>query len=813
MAWTPLATRMASSSFPLVLCGPVLRHVAHDQVTVFVALRESRQVILSVYTGAVGLDRTKIAEGTGRTVALGELLHVAAVTAPVVSPAELTAETTYYYDLDFGAGQENLATPGVLASAGLSNPLALGGADLPTFALPPTNLANVRLVHGSCRKPHAPGRDALPAVADMIEGAGVNASLREFARGRPHQLLLTGDQIYADDVADVLLFMLADAATTLLGPDWEEELPSALLEGPAPTSADLAPGARAQLTLDAGLTSGVPERAYPKSHLVRFGEFCAMYLFTWSPVLWPAAADLPDAATVFGRTPEIDKKAAFDKESGRVKVFTESLGRVRTALANVPSYMIFDDHEVSDDWLMNRRWVAAANATATPKGGALASPLGSRVQQNALAAFAIFQAWGNTPERFGPGAAGEAGRALLTELDKWRGADDPTRAQIASRVGLPTAPLSTNDTVLTRPGGALNWSYRVAPRGAAYEILVLDCRTQRAYPPGADVLPAGLMSEAAVRSQITEVDRDERALTLVVAQTPFIGVAGIEDNQRAASSDAVWEKDVEAFSLNKTGFERVLSALVRRRTRVVVLAGDVHYSFAARLTYAATRPFGASVGVGTSISAVVAQFNSSSLRNQGEETLFSSVRLHDGGYNQGYVIKQLGPRVRRLGWNEAARARLQQGAGTTAVPQAVPVSWDAEPVVANPALFLDTTTPVNAPDWSYRIDFVRGTKPPVAPSPARPRLDVVPADTKAAAAVLKAVHAEYDRQLKSDRGSQIVGVNNVSELRFTVNAEGVPQLARQITWWRVTDREEVAGGAAAAFPITTFEVDLNPDKP
>jgi hypothetical protein len=40
---------------------------------------------------------------------------------------------------------------------------------------------------------------------------------------RPHQLFLTGDQIYADEVADVLLVALTDAGDTLLG--WKEELP------------------------------------------------------------------------------------------------------------------------------------------------------------------------------------------------------------------------------------------------------------------------------------------------------------------------------------------------------------------------------------------------------------------------------------------------------------------------------------------------------------------------------------------------------------------------------------------------------------
>ena len=51
----------------------------------------------------------------------------------------------------------------------------------------------------------------------------IKEALEQEPQKRPHQLFLTGDQIYADDVADVLLFMLMDASETLLG--WSEKLP------------------------------------------------------------------------------------------------------------------------------------------------------------------------------------------------------------------------------------------------------------------------------------------------------------------------------------------------------------------------------------------------------------------------------------------------------------------------------------------------------------------------------------------------------------------------------------------------------------
>jgi len=80
----------------------------------------------------------------------------------------------------------------------LSLGLATHGALLayPAFttpSLPPRDVNSLRLLHGSCRIPHGNGRDALKLADDLIGQAQINAL------ARPHQLLLMGDQIYADD--------------------------------------------------------------------------------------------------------------------------------------------------------------------------------------------------------------------------------------------------------------------------------------------------------------------------------------------------------------------------------------------------------------------------------------------------------------------------------------------------------------------------------------------------------------------------------------------------------------------------------------
>ena len=148
--------------------------------------------------------------------------------------------------------------------------------------LPPANLNNLRVLHASCRKPHGGGADALP-VGNAIVAAALGGSDH-----RPQQLFLGGDQIYADDVAVSLLYMLQDAAEAL--GLREEQLP---VKGGAKKGKDLKPAGREDVLGDddAGFTSG--ERA---SHLMTFADFALMYVFAWSDVLWPSSRDIPGFA-------------------------------------------------------------------------------------------------------------------------------------------------------------------------------------------------------------------------------------------------------------------------------------------------------------------------------------------------------------------------------------------------------------------------------------------------------------------------------------------------------------------------------------
>ena len=225
MTWTTLASRL--NDLPHVLAGPLLRQVTPKSVTVWVAVRKPGSVSLTV----VDASGHQMMSDSRHTVTLGTNLHIVAVTAKTPAPV-LTEGVVYRYDMTFnfdGLPSESLEV--ATANAKLAH-LSVGKPG-PTFCLPPQDINQLRLICGSCRIPHGNGKDAFPIADDLIGPAAGNPAMR------PHQLLLTGDQIYADDVAPIMLMMLSDAAHVLLG--WDEILPVATDHGGPATGTQLVP--------------------------------------------------------------------------------------------------------------------------------------------------------------------------------------------------------------------------------------------------------------------------------------------------------------------------------------------------------------------------------------------------------------------------------------------------------------------------------------------------------------------------------------------------------------------------------------------
>src|SRR5687768_10181808 len=221
MAWKKLSERL--QSLPLVLSGPLLRRVDANSTTVWLATIDPCKVTLRVYeTDTNASHRDLRQEGTRNTMRLGDHLHVVAITAK----GALNWGKLHLYDLRFAVrtSDDDITPIPVSSGSGLFDPDILADTpdkakklllystdevtvgmippDLPSFVTPPTDLNKLHIIHGSCRKPHGPSNDALQILDNLIRNSVTNLD------ERPQQLYLTGDQIYADDVADSLLAML-----------------------------------------------------------------------------------------------------------------------------------------------------------------------------------------------------------------------------------------------------------------------------------------------------------------------------------------------------------------------------------------------------------------------------------------------------------------------------------------------------------------------------------------------------------------------------------------------------------------------------
>ena len=134
---------------------------------------------------------------------------------------------------------------------------------------------------------------------------------------------------------------------------------------------------------------------------------------------------------------------AYGEQLKVVTAFRDGLPEARRALANVATYMIFDDHEVTDDWNLSQRW----------KDKVYTSPLGRTVLRNGLVAYLVCQGWGNDPAAFA--TAGSKGKELL---------DAVPRLFPAGGQNLPdTATADAVDVILGLDGAEppVRWDYRV----------------------------------------------------------------------------------------------------------------------------------------------------------------------------------------------------------------------------------------------------------------------------------------------------------------------------------------------------------------
>lgn len=411
------------------------------------------------------------------------------------------------------------------------------------------------LFQGSCRKPHHPGTDGL-VVADGVLERHLNRCETPVAKDDappdwPAMFVMTGDQIYGDDVAGPML-CAAQRLCQILHLE-NEDLSQLGLE--AVSRADdlyrhadgfyrrenLLPRLEGNRTLIDALFGGAAKPVFTAdnahNHLITLGEYLGMYLLVWSPAPWSVIKSEPPEGL------NRKTRALFAKESELIREFSAGLPAVRRVMAHVPSAMIFDDHDLTDDWNLHRGWEETVYG----------HPFSRRIIGNGLIAYLLCQGWGNRPEAFRPG--------LLADLS----------------------------VIFEKPGGkhhdaiidellsfdAWNFEWPTHP-----PLIVLDTRTRRWRSESSPGKPSGLLDwEALTDLQRTLRNRDK---VLLVSASPIFGVKLIEVIQRFFT----WIGkpllvDAENWMAHPGTAHGILNVFRHSKTprHFVVLSGDVHYSF------------------------------------------------------------------------------------------------------------------------------------------------------------------------------------------------------------------------------------------
>ncbi|QBE67351.1 alkaline phosphatase D family protein [Pseudoduganella lutea] len=523
-----------------MLAGPILRRLEPGRLVLWLVGSAPLGLTLVLAPKESEPRRVLLDASHCRVVRVGR--HACIHLIDVELPEPLPQDTLIEYDL--------LVAQGDGSEAGIAHwapHLLHAGAARPNMVL---RSRSDNILYGSCRKPHHPAPDGLARGDDLI------AENVERADERPAMLIMCGDQVYADDVAGPMLVaihalirrlgLFAECLEGAVVADSEE-----LYRHPASyyRREELLPAFNANEALRNRFFTGKKKpiftTASAQNHLMTLSEMMAMYLLVWSPVPWQLVADAP--------APALDPKheERWRRESKALVGFCRDLPRAARLLAHVQTLMIFDDHDVTDDWNLSAKWETAAYG----------HPFSRRIVGNALIAYMLCQGWGNRPEVF------------QEALDEMTALADTAAPASDNRLDAPV-----QDALIGRLLAFRQWGFVVRTQPA---IIVLDTRTRRWRNRRNPGHPSGLMDWEA----LTELQHEllDETAAVIVSAAPMFGVKLIEVVQRIATFiGQALIVDAENWMAHRGAASSMLNIFRHSRTpgNYVVLSGDVHYSFA-----------------------------------------------------------------------------------------------------------------------------------------------------------------------------------------------------------------------------------------
>lgn len=566
---------MKNNPLPLVLCGPILRRTDSKNVTIWIALSQAIKKIKTNIYSSENMD-TSIGISEQSTLQFGKNFHIALINVKPVEN-EFPKDQILCY---------NISLNGANIQSMLGKSIVYEPFSLPSFFIQ-SKETPLNLLFGSCRKMHGPDYDCLSRGDDTTSIHAKDISQR------PSALFLGGDQIYADDVSSGIMPIIMELGRVMVG---DESLMNVNTDAPYKF------GSRGYLMKGFGLEN---LSYYPDNHLMKFGEFVAMYCMAWNPDVWPS--DFPSEQQTrpkvedficegeHSKSKTVKKRIErHQKEIKLLKQFRSSLPKVRRLLANIPTYMIFDDHEITDDWNITQSW----------KEKVTSQDLGVQVLSNGIAAYWLFQAWGNDPKNFKD--------SFIHDVVKY--------TQEILKPSQMTSHGYQKFYGMKAIGG--NWDF-IAPTFP--QALFLDTRTKRYFEYFSDdeikisdfknIVAKGInkmidfslkklkktreeiknhkefvkqMSPRLINNEHFGILKNRFGTTLqdesffLVTATPVFGIQRIEDFFRDGhpifATEAV---DNESWAANYNGYLALLNFLIKeiKPKQCIILSGDVHYGF------------------------------------------------------------------------------------------------------------------------------------------------------------------------------------------------------------------------------------------
>ncbi len=530
------------SQIPAVLAGPIVRRALDNDLVLWLVTSKPFNVHVTVSSDEHSnlFDNTLSADELN-TIAVGQHAFVQLITLQI--DQSLPENSWISYDISLSHADQTV------------NINQLDGLCYPQTASPRFwyTKNTQKVLHGSCRKPHFDSPDGLVSVEQEIAQwhankpeSTTNKSESDTSNRPPALLMMSGDQVYIDDVSGPMLTAIHQviALLDLHSGKWQhseitnsEELFSSpncyyqrdqilpLIQG---NDEDF-------MAFFSGKKKPVFTSVSAHNHLISFAEVIAMYLLVWSPELW--------SFIQFDHQHIGDKyKQRYQEEQKVLERFIAKLPQVRRAMAHIPTYMIFDDHDVTDDWNLSRSW----------EEDAYGHPFSKRIIGNAILGYWLCQGWGNNPKVF------------LDVVEKSQQCFFPTHMQDIDE--LVDVLLRFND-----------WHYSL---NTSPKVVVLDTRTHRWRSENNAKQPSGLMDWESLIDLQQDLFNEEAVI--MISPAPIFGVKIIEIIQRIFTFfGQALTVDAENWMAHKGTANVILNIFQHSKTppHFIILSGDVHYSF------------------------------------------------------------------------------------------------------------------------------------------------------------------------------------------------------------------------------------------